>query len=112
MCHHSHHHHRPSENPHARVGDQEREQAAGTLRRAAGAGLLDVTELEQRLTAAWSARTRTQLGAVTADLRDWTERQARTARRAAATQAATTTLRYMAATIALVIVAAIAIALA
>jgi DUF1707 SHOCT-like domain len=83
MCHHSHHHHRPSENPHARVGDQEREQAAGTLRRAAGAGLLDVTELEQRLTAAWSARTRTQLGAVTADLRDWTERQARTARRAA-----------------------------
>ena len=51
-----------------RASDAEREQVADALRRAAGDGRLASDELEERLTAAYGARTRGELGPLTADL--------------------------------------------
>ena len=51
-----------------RASDAEREQVADALRRAAGDGRLAPDELEERLTAAYGARTRGELGPLTSDL--------------------------------------------
>lgn len=64
-----------------RVSDADREQTATTLQSALSPGLLDVSELEQRLERAWAARTRDELAAVTGDLRTWIDRQTRGMRR-------------------------------
>jgi hypothetical protein len=54
--------------PHLRVSDQDREQAASAIREHYAAGRLDSTELEERVQAAYSARTRSELDALSADL--------------------------------------------
>jgi hypothetical protein len=54
--------------PATRVGDADREAAAEQLRTAVADGRLELAELDERLTAAYSARTRAELAAVTADL--------------------------------------------
>lgn len=54
--------------PDVRASDGDRDRAAERLRAAAGDGRLDVAELEQRLEAAYSARTRAELDALLADL--------------------------------------------
>ena len=54
--------------PRLRASDAEREQVAERLRRHAAEGRLAVEELEERLTAAWSARTRGELEPLLADL--------------------------------------------
>lgn len=51
-----------------RVTDAEREQTAETLRRAGQVGAIDVEELDQRLTAAFTAKTRGQLEVLVRDL--------------------------------------------
>lgn len=52
----------------ARVGDAERERTAATVSDAAAEGYLDMGELDERLSAVWSARTRPELEDVVADL--------------------------------------------
>src|SRR3954465_7268306 len=54
--------------PQLRVSDADREHAAEALRHAAGEGRLTVDELDQRLDAAFAARTRADLERLTADL--------------------------------------------
>ena len=54
--------------PELRASDAEREQAADVLRIAASEGRLNVEELEDRLTAAYSAATRRELERLTADV--------------------------------------------
>ncbi|MFC7623958.1 DUF1707 domain-containing protein [Microlunatus sp. GCM10028923] len=54
--------------PAARVSDAERERAAEQLRVAVSDGRLDLDELDERLTAAYQAKTRAELVAVTFDL--------------------------------------------
>jgi Domain of unknown function (DUF1707) len=51
-----------------RVSDREREAVADTLREHAAEGRLDPEELEERLTAAYAARTRGDLEGLTTDL--------------------------------------------
>jgi hypothetical protein len=51
-----------------RVSDREREAVADTLREHAAEGRLDPEELEERLTAAYAARTRRDLEGLTTDL--------------------------------------------
>lgn len=51
-----------------RVSDVERAAVQERLQRAVGAGQLDLAEFDERLQAAWSARTRGDLQRVTADL--------------------------------------------
>lgn len=51
-----------------RASDADREQAAEILRRGYADGRLSQAEFDQRVTAAYAARTRGQLGALTADL--------------------------------------------
>jgi uncharacterized membrane protein YccC len=51
-----------------RVSDREREAVADTLREHAAEGRLDPEELEERLTAAYAARTRGDLAGLTTDL--------------------------------------------
>ena len=51
-----------------RVGDAERERAADQLAQHHAAGRLTMTELDERLDAALSARTRSDLAATTVDL--------------------------------------------
>ena len=51
-----------------RASDADREQVVDVLRESAGEGRLDADELEQRLEAAYSARTFAELDALTADL--------------------------------------------
>jgi hypothetical protein len=53
---------------HLRASDAERERVAETLRRAAGDGRLTVEELNQRLEAAYAARTHAELEPLTRDL--------------------------------------------
>jgi uncharacterized membrane protein YccC len=53
-----------------RVSDREREAVAEKLREHAAEGRLDPDELEERLTAAYAARTRRDLVALTRDLPD------------------------------------------
>jgi Domain of unknown function (DUF1707) len=54
--------------PEHRASDAEREAVADRLRAAAGDGRLDADELEDRLAAAYGARTRGELVPLTADL--------------------------------------------
>jgi Domain of unknown function (DUF1707) len=54
--------------PDVRASDAERERTAETLHAAAGDGRLTLDELEERLTAAYAARYRHELPALTADL--------------------------------------------
>ena len=54
--------------PDLRVSDAEREETADRLRAAAGEGRLDAEELDERLTRAFAALTRSDLSALTADL--------------------------------------------
>lgn len=54
--------------PATRVGDADREAAAEHLRTAVADGRLELAELDERLGAVYSARTRAELAAVTADL--------------------------------------------
>jgi hypothetical protein len=56
----------PPEN--LRVSDAERTQVQDRLRRAHDAGQLDLIEFDDRVRAAWAARTRGELTRVTADL--------------------------------------------
>lgn len=51
-----------------RVSDEERHQVAEVLRLAAGEGRIDVEELEERLEAAYAAKTYADLAPLTADL--------------------------------------------
>ena len=51
-----------------RIGDAEREQVAQRLHVHVGSGRLDLAEFEQRIDAAYRARTRGELAAVVADL--------------------------------------------
>jgi hypothetical protein len=75
MCHSRHHHRRahPAEDaarrdPGMRASDAERESAVTQLREHGAAGRLDVEELEQRIGAAYAARTHGELGALLGDL--------------------------------------------
>jgi len=77
MCHARHHHHRaarpPAEDalrqdPGLRASDTERESTVDLLREHGAAGRLDVDELEQRVGAAYAARTHGDLSALLADL--------------------------------------------
>jgi hypothetical protein len=77
MCHSRHHHPRavarpaedaPQLDPTLRASDAERESIVTQLREHGAAGRLDVEELEQRVGAAYSARTHGELGALLADL--------------------------------------------
>jgi hypothetical protein len=76
MCHSRHHHRRavarPTDeaprDPGLRASDDERESTATLLRDHGAAGRLDVDELEQRVAAAYAARTHGELEALVADL--------------------------------------------
>jgi hypothetical protein len=77
MCHARHHHHRaprpPAEDalrqdPGLRASDTERESTVELLREHGAAGRLDVEELEQRVGAAYAARTRGDLATLLDDL--------------------------------------------
>jgi hypothetical protein len=57
-----------SELPELRASDADRERAADTLRRAAGVGRLTVDELDERLAAAYGARTRAELERLVVDV--------------------------------------------
>jgi hypothetical protein len=57
-----------SEVPDLRASDADRERAADTLRRAAGVGRLELDELDERLNAAYAARTRSELERLVADV--------------------------------------------
>ena len=58
----------PGGRRHLRVSDADREQAADLLRMAAGDGRLTLDELDERLTAAYAAKTYADLESVTSDL--------------------------------------------
>ncbi|HEX6328446.1 MAG TPA: DUF1707 domain-containing protein [Jiangellaceae bacterium] len=58
----------PEPLPATRVGDADREAAAEQLRTAVADGRLELAELDERLGAVYSARTRAELAAVTTDL--------------------------------------------
>src|SRR5918995_6580469 len=77
MCHARHHHHRaprppaedaPRQDPGLRASDTERESTVELLREHGAAGRLDVEELEQRVGAAYAARTRGDLATLLDDL--------------------------------------------
>jgi hypothetical protein len=56
------------EDPSLRASDEQRERAAGDIREHFAAGRLDEDELDQRVQAAYAARTQGELSAVLADL--------------------------------------------
>jgi hypothetical protein len=58
----------PTSQRHLRVSDADREQAAEVLRIAAGDGRLTLDELDERLAAAYAAKTYADLESVTSDL--------------------------------------------
>jgi Domain of unknown function (DUF1707) len=78
MCYSRHHHRRTvvrqvqeeeqRRDPELRASDAERESIVAQLREHGAAGRLDVEELEQRVGAAYAARTHGELGALLADL--------------------------------------------
>jgi hypothetical protein len=76
MCHSRHHHRhavsRPTReaprDPGMRASDAERESVVSQLREHGAAGRLEVEELEQRVGAAYAARTHGELGGLLADL--------------------------------------------
>jgi Domain of unknown function (DUF1707) len=57
-----------SPDPALRIGDADRERVAERLRKAAGEGRLAAEELEERLEAAFAARTEAELAPLVADL--------------------------------------------
>lgn len=57
-----------SDVPELRASDADRERAADTLRGAAGVGRLTIDELDERLNAAYAARTRAELERLVADV--------------------------------------------
>jgi hypothetical protein len=56
------------EQPGLRASDAEREQVAEILRQAAGDGRIDVDELDERLQAVYTSRTKAELAPLTADV--------------------------------------------
>jgi hypothetical protein len=77
MCHARHHHHRAArrsaedalrQDPGLRASDEERESTVNLLREHGAAGRLDLEELEQRVGAAYAARTRGELATLLDDL--------------------------------------------
>ena len=58
----------PSRDPHARIGDPDRQRSADLLVAAAGTGHLRLDEVDERLAAVWAATTSGQLSAATAGL--------------------------------------------
>jgi hypothetical protein len=56
------------QHPELRASDADRERTADLLRRAGGEGRLDVAELDERLDAAYAARTQSELDVLTADV--------------------------------------------
>ncbi len=58
----------PDRRPELRAADVDRERVAERLRRAHDEGRLDLTEFDERVAAAWAARTYGDLDALTADL--------------------------------------------
>jgi hypothetical protein len=58
----------PDRTPDLRISDEERHQVAEILREAAGAGRIDLTELDERLEATYAARTYADLVPITSDL--------------------------------------------
>ncbi|HUY49215.1 MAG TPA: DUF1707 domain-containing protein [Streptosporangiaceae bacterium] len=58
----------PADRRHLRVSDADREQAADVLRKAAGDGRITFDELDERLTAAYAAKTYGDLSPITDDL--------------------------------------------
>lgn len=58
----------PERRPALRASDADRERVVDILRRAAGDGRLDVEELDERVSAAYTIRTLTELEALTLDL--------------------------------------------
>jgi hypothetical protein len=73
MCHARHHHHREAEDalredPGVLASDEERESTVTLLREHGATGRLDVAELEQRVGAAYQARTRGDLATLLDDL--------------------------------------------
>ena len=58
----------PERRPALRASDADRERVVDILRQAAGEGRLDVDELDERVTAAYSIRTLTELEGLTLDL--------------------------------------------
>jgi Domain of unknown function (DUF1707) len=58
----------PASVPALRASDAEREHVVDVLRQAAGDGRLDVQELDERLTLAYSSKTKPELEALTADV--------------------------------------------
>jgi hypothetical protein len=74
MCHARHHHHpvaqRPTTppDPGLRASDADREEVVASLREHAAAGRLDVDELEQRVSAAYAARSHGELAVLQRDL--------------------------------------------
>ena len=58
----------PGRPPELRVSDADREQVAETLRHAAGEGRLTMDELDERLSAAYAAKTFSDLAPLTSDL--------------------------------------------
>jgi hypothetical protein len=68
MCHTRSHQSRQPHSTLARASDAERERTAGRLQSAAAEGRLTISELEERLQTAWTARTRDQLTGLTHDL--------------------------------------------
>ena len=76
MCHSRHHHRRavarpadePRRDPALRASDEDRESAVTELRDHGAAGRLDVDELEQRVGAAYAARTHGELAELLGDL--------------------------------------------
>jgi hypothetical protein len=58
----------PDRRPELRAADGDRQRVAEQLRRAHDEGRLDLDEFDERVTAAWAARTYGDLDALTADL--------------------------------------------
>jgi hypothetical protein len=58
----------PDRRPEVRAADADRARVAELLRRAHGEGRLDLHEFDERVTAAWAARTYGDLDALTVDL--------------------------------------------
>lgn len=58
----------PDRRPELRAADTDRERVAEQLRRAHGEGRLDLGEFDERVAAAWAARTYGDLDVLTADL--------------------------------------------
>ena len=77
-----------------RVGDRDRDEIAGALRVAAAEGRLEMQELEDRLAATYSAKTRDDLAAVTTGLEDWLASRRRASRATSRSEVGGRVLRH------------------